>query len=404
MTAVQGGVGIRVRRAAGRDRAGRVRRARDAGSSAGSRSGAGSGCWSGPRRRSPRSRPSCWRRCRRRTPKPRSCPTRSMASTGPRRPRVRWSPRCSPASPWSSQRPRTPTRPRRRTAMLAAPSWPRSRRPWSATPAPTSRLPCCSAPPPSTSWPGPPVGGLVGLVLTVRALAGRELPAASTLARFSTLAGSLLFAVAFAGAVSPADPPRLVRVRRDPLRPCCSSSSRASPSSSRLIGGWNRSVLLPRVRDAVGLRRARPDRRQCHPDDGGRGLADLVPLGVTGSPVNASPRPVPVEVPPGQTGIAEERSATSRRYAGLLPRRPGRNTLHVQVQDETGEPVTPPRPPVVEVRSGDVDLGEVELPPSGSAPTARRSCCPARGRGGAGVAAHQQVREPGVQAADRRAR
>ena len=31
------------------------------------------------------------------------------------------------------------------------------------------------------------------------------------------------------------------------------------------------------------------------------------------------------------------------------------------MQDQSGEPVTPPRPPVVEVRSGDVDLGAVEL-------------------------------------------
>ena len=37
----------------------------------------------------------------------------------------------------------------------------------------------------------------------------------------------------------------------------------------------------------------------------------------------------------------------------------------VQVQDESGEPVTPPRPPVVEVRSGDLDLGEVALTETG---------------------------------------
>ena len=43
------------------------------------------------------------------------------------------------------------------------------------------------------------LGGLVGLVLTMRALAGREVLAAETLARFSTLAGGVLLAVAATG-------------------------------------------------------------------------------------------------------------------------------------------------------------------------------------------------------------
>ena len=44
------------------------------------------------------------------------------------------------------------------------------------------------------------LGGLVGLVLSLRALAGRELlAAAQVLARFSTLAGGLLLAVAATG-------------------------------------------------------------------------------------------------------------------------------------------------------------------------------------------------------------
>jgi copper transport protein len=127
------------------------------------------------------------------------------------------------------------------------------------------------------------------------------------------------------------------------------------------IGGWNRFVVLPRVRDSVGF-----DQRARTAGTVTRTMAVeaslvVVLLGVTGFLVNASPRPVPVEVPPGQTGIAEEAVADLEVYAGLSPRRQGRNTLQVQLQDESGEPVTPPRPPVVEVRSGDVDLGEVEL-------------------------------------------
>ncbi len=205
------------------------------------------------------------------------------------------------------------------------------------------------------------LGGLVGLVLTVRALAGRELVAASTLARFSTLASSLLFAVALAGAVLAwrilGAWSGFVDTRYGVLLLVKIGLALVIAS----VGAWNRFVLLPRVRDAVGF-----DERARTAGTVTRTMAVeasliVVLLGVTGFLVNASPRPVPVEVPPGQTGIAEESVGDLEVYAGLSPRRPGRNTLQVQVQDETGEPVTPPRPPVVEVRSGDVDLGEVEL-------------------------------------------
>ena len=205
------------------------------------------------------------------------------------------------------------------------------------------------------------LGGLVGLVLTVRALAGRELLAASTLARFSTLASCLLLAVALAGAVLG-------------WRILGAWSGFVDTRYGLLllvkiglvlviaaVGGWNRFVLLPRVRDAVGF-----DERGRTAGSVTRTMAAeasliVVLLGVTGFLVNASPRPVAVDVPPGQTGIAEETVGDLELYAGLSPRRQGRNTLQLQVQDKNGEPVTPPRPPVVEVRSGEVDLGEVEL-------------------------------------------
>ena len=205
------------------------------------------------------------------------------------------------------------------------------------------------------------LGGLVGLVLTVRALAGRELLAASTLARFSTLASSLLLAIAVAGAVLGwrilGAWSGFVDTRYGLLLLVKIGLALVIAA----IGGWNRFVVLPRVRDSVGF-----DQRARTAGTVTRTMAVeaslvVVLLGVTGFLVNASPRPVPVEVPPGQTGIAEEAVADLEVYAGLSPRRQGRNTLQVQLQDETGEPVTPPRPPVVEVRSGDVDLGEVEL-------------------------------------------
>jgi len=42
----------------------------------------------------------------------------------------------------------------------------------------------------------------------------------------------------------------------------------------------------------------------------------------------------------------------------------GTNTVTVQLQDRTGEPYEPVRPPTVRVRSQTVDLGDVALTPS----------------------------------------
>ena len=85
------------------------------------------------------------------------------------------------------------------------------------------------------------LGGLVGLVLTVRALAGRELLAASTLARFSTLAAA-----------------------------CCSRSPLAGAVLAwRILGAWSGFVDTRYGAAAAGQDRARP---------GGRGDRRLEPL------------------------------------------------------------------------------------------------------------------------------
>ena len=209
------------------------------------------------------------------------------------------------------------------------------------------------------------LGGLVGMVLALPALSGRERLAAETLARFSVLAGGLLAAVAAAGAVlgwrilgswsAFVDTPYGVLL---PLKIGLALVVAG-------IGAWNRFVLLPRVSGAAVF-----DDRTRAAGTVNRTMSVEVTilvllLGVTGFLVNQSPRPVPVDVPPGQTGIEEEALGDYEVYAGLTPRRAGRNTLLVQVQDAAGEPVTPPRPPVVEVRSGAVDLGEVRLSETG---------------------------------------
>ena len=205
------------------------------------------------------------------------------------------------------------------------------------------------------------LGGLLGLVLAMRSLAGREQLAATTLARFSTLAGGLLLAVAGAGAVLGwrilGSWSGLVDTRYGLLLLVKIGLALVVVA----LGAGNRFVVLPRVRAAAGFGDRTGAALTVRRTMALEASVIVVLLGVTGFLVNASPRPVPVEVPPGQTGIEQAAVGDLEVLAALAPRRQGRNTLQVQLQDSAGEPVTPARPPVVSVRSGDVDLGEVEL-------------------------------------------
>ena len=205
------------------------------------------------------------------------------------------------------------------------------------------------------------LGGLVGLALTLRALAGRERLAAATLARFSGIAAGVLLAVAASGTVLA-------------WRVLGYWSALLETGYGRLLlvkvaialvvaalGGWNRVRLLPRVERAAGFA-----------DRGGaatvvqralrfEALALVALLVVTGFLVSRSPRPAPVEVPPGRTGVQDGRLSDIEVLVLLDPRQQGGNTLLVQLLDESGEPVVTDRPPDVRLRSAEVDLGSVPL-------------------------------------------
>ena len=127
------------------------------------------------------------------------------------------------------------------------------------------------------------------------------------------------------------------------------------------VAGWNRFRLLPRVRAAAGYAdrgvAAGLVRRAVVAE-----AAMLVALlGVTGFLVNQSPRPAPVEVPPGRTGVVDGTVGELEVLALMSPREHGPNTVLVQLQNENGEPVETARAPEVELRSGDLDLGSVPL-------------------------------------------
>ena len=234
------------------------------------------------------------------------------------------------------------------------------------------------------------LGGLVGLVLALRALAGREALAAETLSRFSTLAGFPLSS----------SPPGtflawriLGRGRRSsrPVRP-------APPGQDRIalvvagIGGWNRWRALPRV--------------------GRRGFADRERAAARGRPHRAGRgRPArgaarrdrlprqPVTTPGAGHGRvrADRRPGRHRRrppgVRGVYPRRTGSNTL-CPGAGRSGRALRPAAPPRRRDAHRRPRHRRSHDAPAAPAPIARS--CSARGRvGGAGQHPAEPLREPG---------
>ena len=67
-------------------------------------------------------------------------------------------------------------------------------------------------------------------------------------------------------------------------------------------------------------------------------------------------------VAPAGTGVVTGDLGEDLRVLGTMsPRAVGTNTVTIQLQDLTGEPVEPARPPTVRVRSSAVDLGNLAL-------------------------------------------
>lgn len=207
------------------------------------------------------------------------------------------------------------------------------------------------------------LGGLVGLVLSLRALAGREVLAAQALARFSTIASGVLLGVAVTGTFLG-------------WRILGSWSGLVGTAYGWLLlgkvaialvvaslGGWNHWRTLPAVEAAVGFgdreRAAVAVTRAVRVE----AVLLVVLIGVTGVLVNQSPRPAPVTPAPGATGVGAATAGDLRVLAVMDPRRTGSNTLLVQVQDAAGEPYDPPVRPVVELRTDGLDIGTVTVVP-----------------------------------------
>lgn len=213
------------------------------------------------------------------------------------------------------------------------------------------------------------LGGLVGLVVAFRALSGRELLAAQTLSRFSTLAGGVLLTVAATGSFLAW---RILGSWAGFLDTAYGRLLLVKITIAVLVaalGGWNRWRTLPAVRSAVGF----ADRERA------AGLLTrtvrieavllVVLLGVAGFLVSQSPSRTPAEVGSGAGAgasasagdVATAESGDLTVLAVMDPQERGGNTLLVQVQDVAGEPYDPPVAPVVSLRTSGLDLGEVQL-------------------------------------------
>jgi copper transport protein len=207
------------------------------------------------------------------------------------------------------------------------------------------------------------LGGLVGLVLSLRALAGREVLAAQALARFSTIASGVLLGVAVTGTFLGW---RILGSWGGLVGTAYGWLLLGKVAIALVVaslGGWNRWRTLPAVEAAVGFgdreRAAAAVTRAVRVE----AVLLVVLIGVTGVLVNQSPRPAPVTPAPGATGVGAATAGDLRVLAVMDPRRTGSNTLLVQVQDAAGEPYDPPVRPVVELRTDGLDIGTVTVVP-----------------------------------------
>ncbi|WP_109508698.1 copper resistance protein CopC [Nocardioides speluncae] len=205
------------------------------------------------------------------------------------------------------------------------------------------------------------LGGLLGLILCLVALAGRERVAAELLSRFSATAAVLLGLVTVCGSLLAW---RLVGSWDNLFGTAYGRLLLVKIGVAAVVGlvaAWNRFVLLPRAQNAVGD----TDRRQVatllRTAVGVEAALLVALLMVTGYLVHKPPRGEAATAVAEPTGVVAETAGELRVLAVMTPRKVGSNTLTVQLQDDRGEPWEPPAAPEVSVRSGSVDLGSLPL-------------------------------------------
>ncbi len=206
------------------------------------------------------------------------------------------------------------------------------------------------------------LGGIVGLALTIPALAGRNDAAAELVSRFSTAAATVLAVLVLSGsflawrivgswtALATSGYGRLLLVKI------------AIAALAVAIAGFNRFRLVPRIRGAAGFHDRTATGRILVRTATTEAAALVAVLLITGFLVHTSP--------PTDPAAAGVRSATERTTLGgltaivtLAPATTGKNTVTVQLLNSAGTPAELLTPPRVRVSSDELDLGEITVAP-----------------------------------------
>lgn len=212
------------------------------------------------------------------------------------------------------------------------------------------------------------LGGLVGLAVTLPAIAGRPRDAVQLLSRFSTVAAGLLAVLSASGVLL---------------------GWRIVGSWSRLFGetygrlllvkvalvlvvvamaAWNRYRLVPQVTGGVGHDVQRKATGLVRRVVVGEAAVLVAVLGVTGFLTQKPPGGEPPAQPTtADTGVVTGIANDDLKVLAVLDAGSGlQRRLIVQVQDTAGEPLDLYDVPAVALRSGDaeVDLGEIPVMPT----------------------------------------
>lgn len=211
------------------------------------------------------------------------------------------------------------------------------------------------------------LGGLVGLALTLRSLAGRERDAAALLTRFTTIAASLLAVLAVTGVLMGW---RILGAWAPLVETWYGRLLLVKVAVALVVvavAAWNRYGLLPRMSDP-GHDTRRRTAGLLHRTVVAEAVLVIGLLGITGFLVQQPPTAEAGAegALPGRTGVATG-TAGDHRVLVVLEAGSGRQReLTVQIQDDTGEPVDVEGEPEVSLQSGDVDLGQVDVTPVAS--------------------------------------
>ncbi|MCW2812956.1 MAG: hypothetical protein JWN84_411 [Nocardioides sp.] len=227
-------------------------------------------------------------------------------------------------------------------------------------------------------------GGLVGLVLVLRALSGRGNDAALVLSRFSTVAAGLLGLLVVTGSLmgwrilggwAPLFETTYGRLLLLKI---------GIAALVALVAGWNRWRLLPATTGAVGHDHRQGAALRVRTAVRAEAVLLVLLLGVTGFLTNQSPRaeadyraPVASRV---EVGVLAADDGT-KVLATMTPRTRGPNTITVQAQDQAGEPLDGFAEPTVSVSSADesVDLGSQPVVPTAAGTYVVETVIPAPG-------------------------